>query len=234
MDIIEIIRPTNNRNLLQAMKTNLLSRLLVLLFCASSLAAQTAEIPTQGEVTKNKNGKTCILSKNFNVDGFQLPAGSKLFLDTKGKLGGFLLSKDASVAGQVLPAQTRVFLNDGWGNKISFWLPRPTRIQGHLLPSCNDGIGCSLHPNGKLKAIWLTKDEVIDGIPCSTSSNIFKYGWRVLSRGTQRMVWFHDNGLLQQAMISHDIVVQDHVFKKGDLIYINRNGLVDLNSEKLK
>lgn len=107
-------------------------------------------------------------------------------------------------------------------------------MQGHFIASRNDGIGCSLHPNGKLRAIWLVHDEVIDGIPCSCSSNIFKYGWHVMSMGTQRMVWFHDNGLLQQAMVSRNIVVQGHSFKKGELIYINRNGLVDLNSEKLK
>jgi hypothetical protein len=47
------------------------------------------------------------------------------------------------------------------------------------------------------------------------------------------MAWFHDNGHLQQAMLSRDVTLQGHSFKKGDVINLDPDGKVDLKAKKL-
>ena len=80
--------------------------------------------------------------------------------------------------------------------------------------------------NGKLSAIWLANDETNEGIPCTSNVNIFKYGFSVISKGTNRMVFFHEYGKLQQAMLSKDIFIQRQPLKKGDLVRFDENGKI--------
>jgi hypothetical protein len=47
------------------------------------------------------------------------------------------------------------------------------------------------------------------------------------------MVWFYDDGHLQQAMLSQDFSLQGHSFKKGDVISLGPDGQVDMNAKKL-
>lgn len=187
-------------------------------------------IPYGGKMEFYRSGKirTCYLSKDYDKDGNILPVGSKLFFEENGNLTGCRISKESKFYGQLFPAHTCVFFNR-WGHKFSFWLPEDTQIQGRLIAATSDGIGNSLLLNGKLKAIWLADDDEINGVPCSSSMNIFRFGSRVLSLGTKRMVWFYDNGQLQQAMLSRDVIIQGHSFKKGDLIYFDLDGRIDLN-----
>lgn len=192
-------------------------------------------IPCRGKMEYYRSGKirTCYLSKDYEKDGNILSAGSKLFFEENGNLTGCRICKESKFYGVLFPAKTCVFFNR-WGHRFSFWLPEDTRIQGHLIAATSDGIGNSLHLNGKLKAIWLADDEEISGVPCSSSMNIFRFGSRVLSLGTKRMVWFYDNGQLQQAMLARDVTIQGHSFKKGDLIYFDKDGRIDLNSKNIE
>jgi hypothetical protein len=207
--------------------------------CQPSSSNSTRQIiqsvPCVGKVQYHKNGKlqSCYLAQDYRIEGNQLPAGSRLFFFKDGNPSECWISKEASFYGQSLPAKTSVFFNR-WGFKFSFWLPKEMRIQGHLIPSTHDGVGNSLHLNGKLKAIWLADDEEINGVPCSSSGDIRRFGKKVLSLGTKRMVWFYDNGNLQQAMISRDITIQGYPFKKGDIIYFGADGRIDLNAKKLE
>jgi antitoxin component YwqK of YwqJK toxin-antitoxin module len=190
-------------------------------------------IPCKGEVKYFENSKlnTCVLSKDFTIDEYLLPSSSKLFFNNEGKLDRCIISKATNFFDQVLPAKTNVFFNF-WGEKLSFWLPEHTIIQGHLIGASDDGPGTPLYPNGKLKEIWLVNDELIDSIPCTTSGNIFKYGWHVMSMGTERRVKFYDNGHLQKAMLSRDVTIQGHSHKKGELIFFDKDGKIDLNVKK--
>ena len=106
-------------------------------------------------------------------------------------------------------------------------------LQGFLVRGQTNGAGIRLHPNGKLLAIWLAGDQEIDGVPCTSSMNIFQMGLGVISLGTQRMAWFYNNGRLRQAMLSRDIVLQGHSFNAGDVISLTRDGQIDLQAEKL-
>lgn len=187
-------------------------------------------IPCTGKVKyfNNKKLKSCFLSKDFTIEEYLLPAGSKVFFNTIGKLDHSIISKETNFLGQALPAKTQVFFNDYQG-KISFWLPRNTIIQGHLIGAADDGVGTPLYPNGKLKEIWLLKDTLIDNVPCTTSGNPFKYGNHVAHLGTERRVKLYDNGKLQQALLFRDVTIQGHSYKKGEFIFLDKEGKIILN-----
>jgi len=227
---------TNSNTIL---KTNRLYMMVFIVVCSciwcfQSKAEQIIQgIPCKGEVTYFKSNKlnSCFLSKDFTIDEYVLPAGTKLFLNENGKPSRCIISKETPFCGQSLPAQTNVFFGM-WGEKVSFWLPQNTMIQGYLIGASDDGPGTPLYANGKLKEIWLVNDMLIDGVPCTSSANIFKYGWHVIHMGTERRVRFYDNGHLQRAMLSSDIIIQGHSYKKGELIYFDKEGKIDLRVKK--
>ena len=190
-------------------------------------------IPCQGEVKYSDNGKveTCFLSKDFRIEEFDFKAGTKLNFGNSGKIGSCKISKETSFYGQPFPANTTLFFNR-WGGKLAFWLPEDKIIQGHLLGARSDGIGDFLYPNGKLQQIWLVNDEEIDGVPCTSSGNIFKFGLHVMSLGTNRMVCFYENGRIEQALLSRDFTTQGHSYKKGELIFFDKQGKIDLSVKK--
>ncbi len=191
--------------------------------------------PCGGKVEYFDNGKisSCILSKPFSIEGYLLPKGSKVFLGLNGELGQCLLGDSAKIVGQSFPRGTWVFFNR-WGQKISFWLPKNMVMQGFWIGASDDGIGNSIYPSGKLKAVWLADDQDIEGIPCTSSGNIFRFGFKVIPLGTQRMAWFHENGRLAQAMLSRDITIQGHSFSKSDIVSFDINGKIDLEAKKLE
>ncbi len=187
-----------------------------------------------GKTARHPNGavKRCRLAREHRFGVHLVPAGSDVYLHDTGVLWLIVLGADAAFDGQVLPAKASIFLERD-GRMRFFWLHEDAVIQGHRIPGHEDGAGNRLHPNGTVRAIWLVGDQEIDGIPCTTSGNVLRFGMRVISLGTKRMAWFHDNGRLQQAMLSRDVVIQGHAFKKGDIISLRRDGTVDLTAPLL-
>lgn len=193
---------------------------------------QVAQCASQIKYFRDGKPSSCQVAAAFMVGNIQIPSGSDISFRPNGEVGSAWLGKDASVYGQALPAGT--VLHFGEGNRLRhFWLPKDTVLQGHLVKGQDDGAGSRLHPNGKLLAIWLVQDEVIDGVPCTSSGNILRMGFGVLRLGTQRMVWFYDNGRLQQAMLSEDVTLQGHSLKKGEVVSLDLDGKVVLNAKKL-
>ena len=190
-------------------------------------------IPCAETPSKYQTGriKRCTLTQEHRIGAHLLPPGSEVYLDETGALAQVVLGAEAAFSGQVLPAKASVFFEPD-GRMRFFWLHEDAVIQGHRIRGHEDGAGNRLHPNGTVRAIWLAGDEEIDGIPCTSSGNLLRMGMRVTSLGTKRMAWFHDNGRLQQAMLSRDAVIQGHAFKKGDLISLRRDGTLDLDAPK--
>ena len=185
-------------------------------------------IPCKGKVKYFSDQKIscCMLARDFEIDHHLIPAESEVKFNRDGTPSSCRLSRDTKFYGQLLPKETRVFFNH-WAEPLSFWLAKDARIQGYLIGAMNDGPGIPLYANGKLKEFWLAQDSVIQGIPCTSSGNVFVYGWHVISMGTERRIKFHDNGMLQRAMLSQDLNIQGYVYKKGELIYLDREGKVD-------
>lgn len=190
-----------------------------------TLLSISQNIPCKENSEKYDHGhlKSCILSANYTIDGYVIPENSSIAFNKKGALDYVKLGKDAKMLNQLFPAKTQIFFNH-WIGPFSFWPSKQMEIQGHILVSRWDGIGNAMFANGRLSAIWLANDETIEGIPCTSSVNIFKYGFSVISKGTNRMVFFHENGKLQQAMLSKDIIIQGKSFKKGDLVRFDEFG----------
>lgn len=196
--------------------------------------ALQSNLPCVDKATLHRNGtvKHCRLASEHRFGVQLLPAGSDVYLLETGVPERIVLGAGAAFNGQVLPAKATVFLERD-GRLRSFWLPEDAVIQGHRIPGQEDRRGNRLHPNGTVRAVWLVGDQEIDGIPCTTSGNVFRMGLRVIRLGSRRMAWFYDNGRLQQAMLSRDAVILGHAFKKGDIISLRRDGTVDLAAPKL-
>ena len=223
-----------------------LASLIAYLICSGTTSAQTLEPTNQSSekaaqvaqcanrIKYYEDGKpsSCQVSQAFLVGNIQIPSGSDISFRPNGEVGSAWLGTDGTVYGQTLPAGTA--LHFGKGDQLRhFWLSKDTVLQGHLVNRQDDGAGSRLHPNGKLLAIWLAQDEVIEGVPCTSSGNPLRMGITAARLGTQRMAWFHDNGHLQQAMLSQDVTLQGHSFKKGDVISLDPYGKVDFNANKL-
>jgi hypothetical protein len=199
--------------------------------------AQPTEIqglPCQGRVNYFENGQIqdCTLARAHTLMGQLLPAGTEILFTPSGGIWNYLLGRDATISGQPLPAGSRVFGADMLG-RVRFWPSRDILIQGHLCKAVDDGIGHYMYPDGKLCAIWLKQDEVIDGVYCTSSANMLTMPLHVLFLGTERMAWFYEDGRLRQAMLSRDCTVQGHAFKKGDVISMDPEGKLDLSPWKL-
>ena len=201
---------------------------------ASTTQKPPAEILTEGVPCLNDTVKLhgCILAREHAVSGGVLPAGSYVSFRDRIVLS-CKLSRKSAFYGQLLPAGSILFFNLQ-GKLEHFWPGTDFVIQGHLLKARTDGAGEQLHPNGRLRAIWLVEDKEIDGIPCTSSANLFKMGWGAMSLGTKRMAWFHDNGRLQQALLSRDMTIQGRAFKKGEIISLTPDGKIDLTAKKLE
>lgn len=170
----------------------------------------------------------CRLPQDTAVAGYPFPASSTLWFSEQGALAQARLGREAPVLGLPLPEGTQLFFRPD-GSLRFFWLPRDTRLQGHLVRAQDDGQGNRLHPNGALRAIWLAEDETIDGVPCSSSGSVWRLGWRVIGLGTRRMAWFHDNGRLQQAMLGRDSVIQGRAMKAGEVVRLDAQGRLEVS-----
>lgn len=184
----------------------------------------------QGTPKRFKDGRIQrgLLSQDCTLSGHALPAGSEVDFMETGALRSCRLGRATPILGQVLPAETRLFFLAG-GRLRMFWLPAPTLLQGHLVQGPQrDGQGNRLHPSGALSAIWLAKEEVIDGVPCTSEGSWFN------RLGTRRMAFFYDDGRLRQAHLARDYTRDGHTFRKGDIISLSPAGSVDLRADKLE
>lgn len=185
----------------------------------------TAERYADGRV------RQCELARDTTFGGQPVPAGSRITLGPDGMPNMASLARESPVYGQPLPAATVLHFADG--RLRHFWLPADTLIQGHLVRAQDDGAGARLHPNGRLLAIWLAQDEIIDGVPCTSSGNVWRMGFGVIRLGTMRMAWFRPDGRLQQCMLSRDMTLDGHALRKSDVVSFDIDGHVDLIAEKL-
>lgn len=175
--------------------------------------------------------RQCELAIDTTFGGQPIPAGSPVTFRPDGMPSMASLAHESPVYGQPLPAATVLHFADG--RLRHFWLPADTVIQGHLIRAQDDGAGSRLHPSGRLLAIWLARDEVIDGVPCTSSGNVLRMGLGVIRLGTMRMAWFRPSGRLQQCMLSRDVTLDGHMLRKGEVVGLDVDGQVDLTAEKL-
>lgn len=189
------------------------------------VCAGHAEFGADGRRTR------CDLAADAEFANMRLPAGSTVTFGADGQPRMVRFARTGAAYGQPLPAGT--VLHFQGGRLRHFWLPVDTDIQGHRVRAQDDGAGVRLHPNGRLLAIWLVNDEVIDGVPCTSSGNVLRMGLGVMRLGTMRMAWFRSDGRLQQCLLANDATIDGHRLRRGSVVSLDPTGHVDLNAEKL-
>lgn len=190
---------------------------------AAMVVTTVRGLPCEGlERRADGSPKRCVLARDQDVGLGVIPAGSEARFDPAGTLRSLRLSRAAAIYGTPLPARATLHFTSEVLRM--FWLHDDATIQGHTIQGHEDGVGNTLYPNGKLRAIWLAHDEEIDGVPCTSSGNVFRMGFRVIHLGTDRMVYFGEDGHLHQAMLSRDITVGGRRYNKGDVVTVARDG----------
>lgn len=136
------------------------------------------------------------------------------------------LAREDTLSGQVLQAGTGVhFTEEG----VFDWcfLREDVNIQGvDCSGDNNNGFMTGFYPNGQLRMAWLTKDQEIQGIPCSKFR--FFSALFVVFHHKNGGTYFHENGQLKYCELSKDFTIQGKDFKRYDAVRFDEHGtLVD-------
>jgi len=119
----------------------------------------------------------------------------------------------------MLPKGTIVYLHaDGTLDRC--FLPKPTRLEGHLCKGHSSEWDTVFHRNGKLRIIWLEEDELIQDIPCKRATRLGE----MISGKKHSGVEFHPNGRLARARLSRDAQIQGVPLKEGDVVHFDEDG----------
>jgi antitoxin component YwqK of YwqJK toxin-antitoxin module len=171
------------------------------------------------EETGNKPGETFSSSQTITgeTDIQGVACTGRIEYYPNGKLKSCVLAREDTLSGQFLEGGTVVaFNNDG----LLDWcfLQKDTEIQGILTKGESHGFMTGFYPNGKLKMAWPAKDQMIKGIPVkewSFWSDAFGGG-----AGT----FFWENGNLKRCKLGKDFIIDEHNFKKGDVVNFDESG----------
>ena len=191
-------------------------------------------MPAGTSVRFDEAGKvtSCILGKRATLEGFDLPTGSKVVFRNN-RAHNHKLVEATLIRGVQLPADATVFFwtPNSWESEVSgcwhCWLPKPVLIQGILCGPRDDGCGHIFYPSGRIRAVKLEGDQVIDGVPCTSTSSLFRMGMRVLFYGLDTSAWFYENGHLAQGWVARDCTIKGRNFKAGDIVRLALDGTLD-------
>lgn len=162
-------------------------------------------------------GSTTTADEGEIVEIQGVPCTGMIDTFSNGNLESCTLARDTTVGGQELPAGTVVVFTPE-GDFDWCFLPRETRIQGHLCRGSGHNFMTAFHPNGVLRVAWLAEDEVVDGIPCAR----FRFMATIFGGGGG--THFHDNGRLQSAALAEDFVIEGRSFKRYAVIELDPQG----------
>ena len=75
------------------------------------------------------------------------------------------------------------------------------------------------HPNGELRLCWLSRDEVIQGVPCARATF-----WGEFFGGKYATTEFHDNGALASCVASAAADIGGRHYAAGDRVKLDPDG----------
>lgn len=107
-----------------------------------------------------------LLTRPAFIDG--IPCASWVRFHENGGLDDFELADDHSFSGRLIPIGSRVFLGED-GVMESAWLAHDMIIDGIPVRGGWGKISTSFHPNGRLRAVSLSENAVIQGVECKAS-----------------------------------------------------------------
>jgi hypothetical protein len=157
-------------------------------------------------------------STPVEIDGVPCAAGYVFREEGTGRLHQCRLDQDAVVRHAELKKGTTVALNPDGSIRYVF-LPGTTMVGEHSCRGAGHGWMTHFHPNGELRLCWLSRDEVIQGVPCSRATF-----WGEFFGGKYATTEFHDNGSLSSCVASAATDVGGRHYAAGDRVKLDQDG----------
>jgi hypothetical protein len=152
------------------------------------------------------------------VDGVPCAAGYVFREDGTGRLHQCRLERDAVVRNAGLKKGTTVALNPDGSIRYVF-LPGTTIVGERSCLGQGHGWMTHFHANGELKSCWLSRDEVIQGVPCARATFFGEFFGR-----NYAVTEFHENGALASCVASASAEVGGQRYESGARVKLDRDG----------
>jgi hypothetical protein len=152
------------------------------------------------------------------VDGVPCAAGYVFREDGTGRLHQCRLERDAVVRNAGLKKGTTVALNPDGSIRYVF-LPGTTIVGERSCLGQGHGWMTHFHANGELKSCWLSRDEVIQGVPCARATFVGEFFGR-----KHAVTEFHENGALASCVASASADVGGQRYESGARVKLDRDG----------
>jgi hypothetical protein len=179
------------------------------LFAAS---AQTGAQDAKPKVVRSKPAQP------VEIDGVPCAAGYVFREEGSGRLRQCRLDRDGVVRNAGLKKGTTVALNPDGSIRYVF-LPGTTMVGEHSCRGGGHDWMTHFHPNGQLRLCWLSRDEVIQGVPCARATFLGEF-----FGGKHATTEFHDNGALSSCVASAAADIGGRHYAAGDRVKLDPDG----------
>lgn len=157
-------------------------------------------------------------STPVEIDGVPCAAGDVFREEGTGRLHQCRLDRDAIVRNADLKKGTTVALDPDGSIRYVF-LPGTTMVGERSCRGGGHGWMTHFHANGELRLCWLSRDEVIQGVPCSRATF-----WGEFFGRKYATTEFHENGALASCITSGPTDVAGRHFEAGERVRLDRDG----------
>ena len=152
------------------------------------------------------------------IDGVPCAAGYVFREESSGRLHQCRLDRDAVVRNADLKKGTTVALNPDGTIRYVF-LPGTTMVGEHSCRGGGHDWMTHFHPTGELRLCWLSRDEVVEGVPCSRATFFGEFFGR-----KHATTEFHDNGTLSSCVASAAADIEGRHYAAGDRVKLDPDG----------
>jgi hypothetical protein len=184
---------------------------------AIALTFLAAAVPASAQDAKPKIVRSKP-AQPVEIDGVPCAAGYVFREEGSGRLHQCRLDRDAVVRNADLKKGTTVALNPDGSIRYVF-LPGTTMVGEHSCRGGGHDWMTHFHPNGELRLCWLSRDEVVQGVPCSRATF-----WGEFFGGRYATTEFHDNGLLESCVASAAADIGGRHYAAGDRVKLDPDG----------
>jgi len=189
--------------------------------CAIASAVLLAMLPVLVQAAAEEPKPTIVRSKPASpvaIDGVPCAAGYVFREEATGRLHQCTLDRDSVVHGAELKKGTTVALSSDGTIRYVF-LPGTTMVGEHSCRGQGHGWMTHFHPNGELKLCWLSRDEVIQGVPCARATF-----WGEFFGRKYATTEFHENGALAGCVTSTAADVAGRHYNAGARVKLDQDG----------
>ncbi len=179
---------------------------------ASPAAGSDPGRETEPKVVRSKPGAP------VEIDGVPCAAGYVFRFEATGRLSQCTLDRDAVVRNADLQKGTTVALNPDGAIRYVF-LPGTAMVGEHSCRGGGHDWMTHFHPNGVLRLCWLSRDEVIQGVPCSRATFLGEFFGRKYATTE-----FHENGALASCLASSATAVGGRDYEAGERVRLDQEG----------